>query len=133
MPQSGMKAPAAAKKDTHKQGAPETRRSRFSFDRFHRTSPPPCKANPTENHVRASLRGRSGHAKAEPPAGRSSALAPDRALTSVYAKTLAIPLTATKDFSYNTHPKSDTASGPLARRARRFSGWFRCLLGEPLT
>ncbi|CDQ52068.1 unnamed protein product [Klebsiella pneumoniae] len=41
-----MKAPASAKKDTHRQGAPVARRSRFGIDRFHRTPPPPCKANP---------------------------------------------------------------------------------------
>jgi len=58
-----MKAPASAKKDTHRQGAPVARRSRFGFDRFHRTHPPPCQANPTQSHTEATLRRRSGPAR----------------------------------------------------------------------
>ncbi|CAO94992.1 Hypothetical protein ETA_pET460020 (plasmid) [Erwinia tasmaniensis Et1/99] len=41
-----MKAPATAKKDTHRQGAPVARRSRFRSERFHQSPPLPARPAP---------------------------------------------------------------------------------------
>jgi hypothetical protein len=57
-----MEAPATVKKYTFRKGAPVARHSRFGFDRFHRSHPLPCQANPTKSHTEAALRRRSGPA-----------------------------------------------------------------------
>jgi hypothetical protein len=94
------------------------------IDRFHLSAPRPDKPSV----LSAIMWGHYAVGVVTPRQSRRRGVAPRwrplRALTRVFVESFSqITDSDTSYFSYNTHPKSDTASGPLARRARRFSGW----------